>query len=64
MRKQARRKPVTGLTPYEKAVVRRAWEADVGDASIHAFMGMDVIKFKKHSTVRIAGRRCQTVPAN
>lgn len=42
MRKQTRRKPVTGVTPYEKAVIRRAWEADVVDASIHAFIGQDV----------------------
>lgn len=42
MRKQTRRKPLTGLTPYEKAVVRRAWEADIVDASIHAFIGLDV----------------------
>lgn len=33
---------MTGLTPYEKAVVRRAWEADIVDASIHAFIGLDV----------------------
>lgn len=42
MRKRTRRTPVSGLNPYQKAVVRRAWQADNVKASIHALIGQDV----------------------
>ncbi|RTQ32820.1 hypothetical protein EJP69_19065 [Variovorax gossypii] len=41
MRKRTHRKPVTGLAPYQKALFRRAWEADNVRAGIHAFIGED-----------------------
>lgn len=41
MRKRTHRKPVTGLDPYQKALFRRAWEADNVSAGIHAFIGED-----------------------
>lgn len=42
MRKGARRKPVAGLNLFEKAEIRRAWQADHVRASIHALIGDDV----------------------
>ncbi|WP_390349088.1 hypothetical protein ACFJIS_15180 [Variovorax boronicumulans] len=41
MRKHTRRKPITGLSPIQKAGIRRAWRADNDRASLHAFIGED-----------------------
>lgn len=43
MRKRTHRKPVTGMNPFQKAVARRAWQADSVRAGIHAFIGEDVV---------------------
>lgn len=42
VRKGTRRKPVTGLNLFQKAEIRRAWQADHVKASIHALIGDDV----------------------
>lgn len=42
MRKGTRRKPVTGLNLFQKAEIRKAWQADHVEASIHVLIGDDV----------------------
>ncbi|BEP54075.1 hypothetical protein GmRootV35_43470 [Variovorax sp. V35] len=42
VRKGTRRKPGTGLNLFQKAEIRRAWQADHVKASIHALIGDDV----------------------
>lgn len=49
MRKRTHRKSVTGLNPYQKAVFRRAWEADNVRAGIHAFIGQDAKALIQHA---------------
>jgi len=50
VRKRTYRKPVTGLNLFQKAEIRRAWQADTVEASIHALIGEDV-----QALVRLAG---------
>jgi hypothetical protein len=41
VRKRTQRKPVTGLNLFQRAEIRRAWQADSVKASIHALIGDD-----------------------
>jgi len=41
MRKRTQRKPVTGFNLFQRAEIRRAWQADSVKASIHALIGDD-----------------------
>lgn len=41
MRKQTRRKPIIGLNLFQKAEIRKAWQAAHVKASIHALIGDD-----------------------
>jgi hypothetical protein len=55
VRKQTRRKPVIGLNPFQKAEMRRAWQADNVQASIHVLIGEDARALVQHAEVIIYG---------